>query len=146
MLRSTWCRRLFLATVVPLLLVEGLLQAGALVVATCVSSREHAGRGDCAVLCVGDSYTYGLGASRADRSYPAVLETLLNDAHAAEPSHVVSSAWPGRNSRSAVEQLPRQLREFRPRRVAILLGANDTWSRPDHVQIEDAADAPGTGG
>jgi lysophospholipase L1-like esterase len=146
MLRSVWLRRLVLATVVPLLLAELVLQLGALAVAAFVSSREHAGSGECALLCVGDSYTYGLGASRGDCSYPSVLETLLRDAHEGGPSRVVNAGWPGRNSRTVIELLPRHLQEFRPRRVAILCGANDVWSRPGRVKIEDLADPPASGG
>ena len=50
MLRSFWLRRLLLATVVPLVVVESVLQLGALAVAAFASSREHAGRGECAVV------------------------------------------------------------------------------------------------
>jgi len=146
MLRSIWLRRLLLATVVPLLLVELVLQLGALAVAAFASSRAPAGSGDCAVLCVGDSYTYGLGASRAGCSYPAVLETLLRGARDDGPSRVVNAGWPGRNSRTVIELLPRHLQEFRPHRVAILCGANDVWSHPDRVKSGDLADAPAVGG
>jgi lysophospholipase L1-like esterase len=146
MLRSLWLRRLLLATVVPLIVVEIVLQLAALAVATFASSREHAGSGDCAVLCIGDSNTYGLGASRCDCSYPAVLETLLRDARDGGPARVENAGWPGRNSRSALELLPRHLQEFRPRRVAILLGTNDFWSHPDPVEIAKLGDPPPSGG
>lgn len=149
MLRSRGFGRLLLATVVPLIVVESVLQLGALAVAAFVASRERAGAGAASVLCIGDSNTYGLGASRADCSYPAVLETLLRDAHDARDggaARVVNAGWPGRNSRSALELLPRQLQEFRPRRVVILVGVNDFWSHPGRVKPEELAEPPARGG
>ncbi|HET6163869.1 MAG TPA: SGNH/GDSL hydrolase family protein [Planctomycetota bacterium] len=146
MLRSLWLRRLILATVVPLLLAELVLQLGALAVAVFARSREQPGSGGCAVLCVGDSYTFGVGASSSSTSYPAALEALLRDGPIDGLSRVVNGGWPGRNSREVIELLPRQIAEFRPHRVAILLGTNDFWSHPDHVEIEKLADPLPSGG
>ena len=43
--------------------------------------RESAGGGAAtAILCVGDSYTWGMGASDASASYPAQVEALLRAA------------------------------------------------------------------
>src|SRR5262245_6819923 len=102
MRRARRIGRLLLATVVPWLLVEALLQLGALAVAALAPSRIAAPADGCAVLCVGDSYTYGLGASSPEFAYPAALESILSRAPIDAGSRVVNAGWPGRNSRDVV--------------------------------------------
>ena len=57
-----------------LVALEVVLQIGALV-ALFTAARPGGGQGG--VLCIGDSYTYGFGASSMERSYPAELGRLL---------------------------------------------------------------------
>jgi hypothetical protein len=71
------------------------------------------------VLCVGDSYTYGVGAPRGE-SYPDHLRRLLGDGWA-----VVNEGWPGSNSSMMAERLPAWLSEDRPDVVIVMAGMNN---------------------
>ncbi len=125
---------------VTLLLLEAALQVGAL-------SRWRArweptgsgGRGgERVVLCVGDSFTYGYGASSSAGSYPAQLEEALNEPGRG-PWKVFNGGWPGQNSWDVLRKLPDLLERYRPQFVYILVGNNDLWSRPSLHTLEEAS-------
>ncbi|MBK8979685.1 MAG: SGNH/GDSL hydrolase family protein [Planctomycetes bacterium] len=106
------------------------LEAALQVLAYVQWSREReatrpAGR---VVLCVGDSLTYGLGATSRDRAWPACLGRLLSDRGG--DTSVVGGAWPGQNSADVLRRLPDQLASLRPDVLCVLVGWNDGWSRP----------------
>jgi lysophospholipase L1-like esterase len=115
-----------------LVLLESVLQVASLV-ATTWFRREatpavHDGRRT--VLCVGDSFTYGLGASSHERgAYPAQLQSILDDAQQST-WRVVNGGFPGRNSHQLLERLEGQLTTHHPEFVCILVGLNDRWSHP----------------
>ncbi len=87
------------------------------------------------VLCVGDSFTYGLGATAAAGSYPRQLEAALRAL--GQERTVVNGGWPGQTSREILLKLPEQLARHRPKVVCILAGMNDPWSRPARVRAEE---------
>lgn len=130
-------RNAALLVVLTLLLLELVLQVGALVVAW-THDGTPAGSADDGVqvvLCVGDSFTYGLGASDPQRtSYPAQLQARLDDL---EPDRwrVVNAGHPGRNSRGVLERIDAQLREHDPDHVVVLVGLNDRWSQPSLLDL-----------
>ncbi|HET9888583.1 MAG TPA: hypothetical protein VFR10_13830, partial [bacterium] len=83
---------------VGLLLLEGTLQA--LAYATFRSARaeqstasEHSPSSGHRVLCVGDSYTYGIGAKSHQGSYPARLQEYLRG-ESGEDWFVANEGWP----------------------------------------------------
>ena len=80
------------------------------------------------VLCIGDSYTFGNGATTSEFSYPAVLETLLRQDD--KTWQVVNAGWPDLDSRDTALALPNQLLRYRPSVVYILVGARDFLTRP----------------
>lgn len=84
------------------------------------------------VLCVGDSFTFGQGATDPLQSYPSRLESFLRAGDSGDWS-VVNDGWPGRDSREVVLRLPQLLEKFRPEAVLVMVGANDGWSRPEAV-------------
>ncbi len=96
--------------------------------------------GTSAVLCVGDSNTFGMGASSAEYSYPARLQRRLDRA---QPGRwrVVNGGRPGRNSEELVRALPLQLQRYRPRLVYVLVGFNDGWSNAAAVTDALTVDA-----
>ncbi len=95
------------------------------------------------VLCVGDSYTYGLGAEDPQQqSYPAVLQRDL-DAAAPGAWRVATDAWPGRNSRELLLRLPDQLRRARPAMLFVLVGMNDLWRATPEVTDDELAASRG---
>lgn len=113
------------------LLLELVLQAGAFVV-WCFHSGAHPSAADSTrttILCVGDSYTFGTGASSPDLSYPAALEKLLRKTHGPE-LRVINGGWPGQDSHDVARLLQDQLRKISPDVVCVLVGINDRWSSP----------------
>lgn len=79
------------------------------------------------VLCVGDSFTFGSGATSPERSYPRQLARLLA-AHDGTAPDVVNAGWPGRSSAEVLAALPHLLEQYSPRTVVVLVGLNDRWS------------------
>ncbi|MEJ8837170.1 GDSL-type esterase/lipase family protein [Ramlibacter sp. AN1133] len=69
------------------------------------------------VLALGDSITFGTGAS-ADASYPAVLASLTR-------WNVVNAGVPGDTSALALARLPQLLQQHSPALVIVSIGGND---------------------
>jgi lysophospholipase L1-like esterase len=111
--------------VVALVLLEGFLRLGALIVRPDVSAS---GAGARRVLAVGDSNVYGLYLPRAD-AYPAQLARLLPD------TVVVNAGVPGMDSGRLRSLLPALLDEHRPTDVLITVGANDVWTPGTAVDV-----------
>lgn len=86
------------------------------------------------VLCVGDSFTFGMGASDRAGSYPAQLERIVRDRVGADWS-VVNAGHPGNSSREVLIELGRQIDSVRPRAVCVVVGANDDWSLPEPLTL-----------
>lgn len=98
------------------------------------SGREHGSDGAARILCVGDSFTWGLGADGPQGSYPMQLEVRLRQA--GRDIAVVNGGLPGQSSRDVALKLARQLRAHRPFLVYVLIGTNDPWKRPAPVTLE----------
>lgn len=84
------------------------------------------------VLCVGDSYTFGI-YYRPDEVYPGRLEQLLNagtsPAAGGRPRWFVENGGiPAQNSGQVEARLPEQLARWRPKMVVVLVGFNDRWN------------------
>ncbi|HVE53250.1 MAG TPA: GDSL-type esterase/lipase family protein [Ramlibacter sp.] len=80
------------------------------------------------VLALGDSITYGTGAT-PEASYPAVLAGLTG-------WKVVNAGVPGDTSAGALARLPALLQEHAPRLVLVSIGGNDFLRRlsPDETR------------
>jgi lysophospholipase L1-like esterase len=141
-----WVGRFLLATVGPLVVLECVLQVGALFMpgAPAEATTPAAADPSC-VLCVGDSFTYGLGASDDAHAYPARLEARLRAAPIDGRWRVANGGVPSRNSRDVLLELPRQFLRERPHFVVVLVGANELWSRPERADIDAAARDAGLG-
>jgi len=78
------------------------------------------------ILAVGDSMTYGVGASPG-QDYPAQLQRLLNGGEDDGPYRVVNGGIGGANSSMIRERLPWMLDEVQPDIVMLMAGtANST--------------------
>ncbi len=122
-----------------LLVLELCLQAWALVVWFGRTPPPAQAQGAPAILCVGDSFTFGIGASSRAESYPSQLERLLR----ADGTHasVINEGWPGQSSAIVLRRLGAHLHRHRPRLVYVLAGYNDQWDTTPEVFATDAEDA-----
>ncbi|MBI4567061.1 MAG: tetratricopeptide repeat protein [Planctomycetes bacterium] len=96
---------------------------------------------DGAVLCYGDSFTWGFGADEPSRqSYPARLATLLGPG-----ARVTGRALPGRSSAEVLDQMAADLSVGRPRCAVVLVGMNNVWkrARPARADLAGAGWASG---
>jgi lysophospholipase L1-like esterase/tetratricopeptide (TPR) repeat protein len=120
-------------------LIELLLQAGAY--AVYLANRKDIASAPAqsqTVLCVGDSWTHGMGTSdAAQHSYPSVLERVLRERTKQDWS-VVNGGQSGQNSRDVLLRLQSQLDTVKPKVVCVLVGRNDQWSAPDEVPQGDS--------
>lgn len=126
-----------LALLVGLVLLELVLQLGALL----VGGRGPGGLpwepGARRVLCLGDSNTYGLYLER-DQAWPQQLQALWDERGSAPRLEVLNFGFPGTNSSQVRRDLPRMLASIRPHLVVVLVGVNDYWTLP--VPVDEAAD------
>ncbi|MCR9244441.1 MAG: GDSL-type esterase/lipase family protein [bacterium] len=134
--RSLWLRAL-VALIALLVATEAVLQIGSVAVwASQSRATTVPPTGEPTILCVGDSWTHGMGSSDPARhSYPAVLEQLLAERVTARSWRVINGGESGQNSRDVLERLPSQLQLFRPQVVCVLVGQNDYWSRPQELPV-----------
>lgn len=80
------------------------------------------------ILCVGDSSTYGTGASDRTRfSYPSLLEEMLTKVNQ-RPVQVINMGLPGINSSQALNLFEKRFEETRPDLVLVCVGINDPWN------------------
>jgi lysophospholipase L1-like esterase len=79
-----------------------------------------------AILCVGDSFTYGLGAP-AGQDYPSQLERLIEERHPDAGIVVVNRGRPGFTSSEVLQRLESDLQEMMPLAVVLLVGMNNLW-------------------
>lgn len=77
------------------------------------------------ILCLGDSFTFGLGASPL-QSYPAQLRKLLETAPGA-PSLAIKG-FPGENSSEILAKTAGILDTVQPKTAIVLLGVSNLWN------------------
>jgi tetratricopeptide (TPR) repeat protein len=115
-----------------LLLLEVSLQLFALVISWRTQPQwEPAQSGDFGILCLGDSFTFGVGASDRQHSWPAVLQTELRHALPEMNITVHNAGYPCRNSSTLRKKLAEALPQVKPRIVIACCGANNTWNTQD---------------
>ncbi len=127
-------RAVVLGVLVALVALEVVLQLGhaALVLTRSDAAAGAAERGH-RVLCVGDSFTFGIGASSRGAAYPAALQQALREN--GDPAwEVFNEGWPGRNSRELLERLGSQIDRLDAGVVCVLVGTNDRWSHPPRLE------------
>lgn len=78
------------------------------------------------ILCLGDSYTFGVETSYK-YSYPKQLQTLLNLNNPKVPFSVINLGIPGDNTRHQIERLAAYLNKNRVDLVILLTGANNYY-------------------
>lgn len=129
-------KKIAFAVVVGLVVLEAALQIAALVASLVYHAPAVGQRAD--VVCLGDSYTAGIGASSPEASYPAQLERRLRAAGL--DVHVGNGGMPGQDSAFMLQRLPSLLRP-ETKVLCVLMAFNDTWSRPARVDLATVAPA-----
>jgi lysophospholipase L1-like esterase len=124
-------------------LLELVLQAGALYVSWAHERPPVVRATDAGtrVLCVGDSFTYGAGASSLAHAYPAQLEARLR-ARGLDV-RVANAGKPGQASYDVATTLAEHLRTVAPAFVCVLVGTNDRWAPPRVFTRGSEAPEPG---
>ncbi len=137
--------RILVCVFVSVVLLEVCLQIASLFVAYAYDRNEltPGDEGGKSILCIGDSFTYGVGASSPDNSYPSVMNKELTDRLPLRPN-LINAGWPGQNSRDLLAKLENQLEQHEPDLVFILIGINDKWSMPNELLLEPTSVAPDT--
>jgi len=92
-----------------------------------VTGVEDAGR---RILCIGDSYTFGL-YYRSEESYPGRLQQMLNLDSSGPPTAVINAGIPAQNTAQIAAALPEQLALFEPQVVVLMAGHNNRWNLAD---------------
>lgn len=82
------------------------------------------------IVCVGDSFTFGLGADKG-YDYPSQLEIILKSKYPTRNMQVINKGLPGANSSMLLRTCERIARDYNPKMFIILVGANDTINMSD---------------
>ncbi len=86
---------------------------------------------DYRILCLGDSFTFGIGASDRDHAWPAILQAKLRAALPGRSVDVINAGLPGQNSSTLREHLIERLAAVRPQVVVVCCGINNLWNLTD---------------
>jgi len=80
------------------------------------------------ILCIGDSSTYGLGASDKNKySYPAQLNKILSKSNKRK-IQVFNKGLPGINSSQTLKILKENINKTTPDLILVCTGINDPWN------------------
>lgn len=88
------------------------------------------------IFCLGDSYTYGIGAG-FENSYPVHLEKILNERWPGQKFKIWNLGVPGCNSTQVLFRLKEIIKSSKPDCVIVLAGGNDSWNF-EHVLTKGA--------
>jgi tetratricopeptide (TPR) repeat protein len=121
-----------IAFVIGLILIALLLEISLRISGTLYYNKSHADKrtseqGAYTILCLGDSYTYGLGAP-PDQSYPRQLEKILNQISKTKKFIVVNRGQPAQNSTQLLRELPNNLETVKPELVVLMTGVANDWN------------------
>ena len=99
--------------------------------------------GSRSILCVGDSWTFGVESKDPARfSYPAQLQRMVDERVGKFSYRVINRGRPGLNSRLLRLRLARQLQRFKPSVVVALVGGTNFYNAGQDLSAEVEADLP----
>jgi lysophospholipase L1-like esterase len=118
--------------------MELFLRLGGVIVTHFFLTKENALKEKNAlkILCIGDSVTFGVGAP-SGKSYPAQLQTLLEQQVPQRQFFVINRGVPGLNSSQALKIIKHFIPLYKPDICLMLCGNNDYWNW-DEVDVTQA--------
>lgn len=118
---------LFVYIIIYLLSLELILQITGLFLSLKIKKQNLTKGDDFNILCIGDSFTYGLGAP-SEESYPKQLERILNKAYPQRRIKVINLGVPGYNSSQCFKILKEKFDFYNPKIVLVMSGMNNCWN------------------
>ena len=116
-------------------MAEGVLRLGEWLSLRSRGGDAAEGKGAVTILCVGDSWTFGLeSGDPSSKSYPARLQQKLDAVHGPGRFKVINRGKPGNTSHALANELPQMLEEFKPALVTLLVGATNFFAIPEFTQ------------
>ncbi len=79
------------------------------------------------ILCLGDSYTYGVGAT-FEYSYPRQLERMLNEGGIEKKVNVQNLGSPGGNSYRILNIFTENINKYNPDLAIVMVSLNNGWN------------------
>lgn len=115
---------------IAVLLGEGVFRIGGLIISERkIENYYREDRDTYRILCIGDSSTYGLGPSDANKfSYPSQLQKLLDENIPDKRFEVFNLGVPGINSSQVVNRLRKNISNYNPDMIIVMVGINDPWN------------------
>lgn len=114
---------------IAILLGEAFFQIGNLIVNRTKNNLSVSKTNNYRILCLGDSSTYGIGASDIKRfSYPSRLQTVLNQNISSKKFEVLNLGVPGTNSSQLLNRFQYNILKYKPDMVIVMVGINDPWN------------------
>jgi lysophospholipase L1-like esterase len=111
-----------------LIFVEAVLQLSSFCyLRTIPRVRPVSSERDLTVLCIGDSFTFGIGAP-ASQSYPQQMQELLRSRFPGARIDVVNQGTPGSNSSIALRTLQQRISTQPPLVAVVWVGMNNIWN------------------
>lgn len=121
---------LIFGAIVAVILIEAGLQVSSFIGSHVFLPRYNFSKiapGERVVFCLGNSFTYGVGADK-DNSYPIQLEGILNKQGSGSRFKVYNMGVPGYNSVQILKKLRAVVSLHKPDVVIVLCGGNDNWN------------------
>jgi tetratricopeptide (TPR) repeat protein len=79
------------------------------------------------ILCLGDSWTFGLGAPK-NRNYPSQLSDLLNSIMHNKKITVINKGMPAQNTTQLIDELQDDIESIKPDLIILLTGEANNWN------------------
>lgn len=134
--------KIALALLTALLTLELCLQLASWLARNDGEPIAGAGEDEIAILCVGDSHTWGAGVSPED-NYPSQLQRALETSFPSRRFRAFNLGLPGINSAHVARRLEAQLLGLRPAIVLVWVGTNNMWNELEREDGEEQGEESG---
>jgi lysophospholipase L1-like esterase len=113
---------------IAVLIGEGLFRLGGLLLNQ-TKSNDIRRKATYRIICIGDSTTYGIGASNIKKySYPSQLQEILDSNTVNKKIDVINLGSPGINSSQVLNRFEKNINDYKPDIVIMMIGINDPWN------------------